>query len=185
MADFDERGLPWAPQAIESIRTDNLSPWMVWCAAGAIAGLAVLGLYFGVRGSHPAGVTLTLTPGVAVSGAAAASATPAQGLPKDQQWSTLNGPAVLPKPAAPTKTAASEASDSDEDASAEPAAVSAAAAQAEPAPAVTRRTPAPPVSAPAAHQPTAGAAGSGRSERLVVGGGRLVVGRRLVGRGDA
>jgi hypothetical protein len=145
MADFDERGLPWAPQAIESIRTDNLSPWMVWCAAGAIAGLAVLGLYFGVRGSHPAGVTLTLTPGVAVNGAAAASATPAQALPKDQQWSTLNGPTVLPKPAAPTKTAASEESDSDDEASAEPAAASAAAAQAEPAPAVTP-TPAPPVS---------------------------------------
>ena len=58
MADFDERALP--PYPVDSIRIGQLSPWMVWTAAGAIMALAVLGLYFGVRGSHPAGITLTL-----------------------------------------------------------------------------------------------------------------------------
>lgn len=150
MADFDERALREPRQAVDSIRTADLSPWMVWTAAGAIGGMALLGVWFGIRGAHPmSGVGLPFNPGVAVSPAAAASATPAVALPKDQQWSTLSGPQVLPPSAAPAKVASAAEAASDEDHSAEPAAASAAedqdenlqASQPPPEPATPTQTP--------------------------------------------
>jgi len=148
MADFDERALPSPGQPVDSIRTADLSPWMVWSAAGAIGGLALLGLIFGVRGGHPASdVGLALTRGEALNPATAASASPAAGLPKDQQWSTLSGPEIVVKSAAPTKTTAAEETDSGDEDSAEPAAA-AAADQTEPAPTDVTATPEPPAQAP-------------------------------------
>jgi hypothetical protein len=112
MADFDETAIRSPREAIASITTDEIRPWMVWTAAGCIGGMALLGVVFGIRGAHPgSGVGLGLTPGVAV---ASHDAAPALALPKDQQWSTLSGPAVKPPPsAAPTKVASAAEADAD------------------------------------------------------------------------
>lgn len=120
MAEFNERTIRGPDGLIDTIRPGENRPWMVWTAAGAIAALALYGLVSGIRGGHPAaGVALALTQGEALNPATAAAATPAVGLPKDQQWSTLSGPEILTPPsAAPAKSAAAsdadEASDSDE-----------------------------------------------------------------------
>jgi hypothetical protein len=125
MADFDERAIRAPTQPGQTIRASDLSPWMVWSAAAAIGALALIGLYLGVRGGHPAaGVALTLARGAALDPATAAAAAPASPLPKDEPWSTLNGPAVLPKSA--PKVVASDEGDSGDDASDEPAAAVAA-----------------------------------------------------------
>jgi hypothetical protein len=147
MADFDESAIRSPRQPVQSIRTDDLAPWMVWTAGAAIAAMALLGVFFGLRGARPlSGVSLTLAPGVAINGSTAASATPAVALPKDQQWSTLSGPEVLPTSAASPKSAAANESDSGVEASSEPAAV-AAVDQAEQAPSLI---PTPPPAAPQA-----------------------------------
>jgi hypothetical protein len=158
MADFDERAIRSPGQPVDSIRTDDLSPWMVWSAAGAIAGLGLLGLVFGARGGHPASdVGLALTRGEALNPATAASASAAVGLPKDQQWSTLSGPEILPKSAAAPRTAAADEADSGDEASAEPAAAAAVAVQTEPAPTViTPVEPQSPAPAPPTSEPPAG-----------------------------
>jgi hypothetical protein len=153
MADFDERALPSPGQPVDSIRTDDLAPWMVWSAAGAIGGLALLGLIFGARGGHPAAdVGLALARGEALNPATAASASAAVGLPKDQQWSTLSGPEIAPKSAAPIKAAAADEVDSGAEESSSPAAAI-AADQAEAAPDAVApepaAQPAPPTAAPA------------------------------------
>ena len=152
MADFDERALREPSQPPESIRTADLSPWMVWAAAGTIGGLALLGLIFGLRGGRPASdVGLALTRGEALNPATAAAASAAVGLPKDQQWSILSGPEILPKTVAAPKTAAADEADSGVETSSEPAAAT-AVDQAEPAPATPVApepvTPAAPASAP-------------------------------------
>ncbi len=136
MAIFDERPIRSPSQPAETIRTDDLSPWMVWAAAAGIGSLALFGLYLGVRGGHPAaGIDLTLTRGEALNPATAAAASPAIALPNNQPWSTLNGPEVLPKSAVAPKSAAADESDSGAEASEEPVAAAAATDQAEPAPA--------------------------------------------------
>ena len=108
MADFDERAIGSPGQPTDTIRTGELPPWMVWGAAGVLCVLAGAGLYLGVRGGHPSDVGLTLTHGEALNAGAAASATPAVAMPKDQQWSTLSGPAVVVKSATPPAAAAAQ-----------------------------------------------------------------------------
>jgi hypothetical protein len=154
MAEFDERSIP-APRApVDTIRVGDLRPWTVWTAAIVIAGLAVLGLYLGVRGGHPAaGVALALTQGEPLSPGSAASAAPAVALPPDQQWSTLSGPAVLPPSAAPAKSVASDDTDSGAEASGQTAAAAAiddqqaAAPDAQAPPPEAAEPPAPPAAA--------------------------------------
>jgi hypothetical protein len=155
MADFDETALRSPRTASQTIRTDNVEPWMVQAAAAGIAVMALLGVVFGIRGAHPgAGVALGLDTGVAVS---PTQATPAVGLPKDQQWSTLSGPAVTPPSAAPAKVASAAAQEADNASSETDASESAAAAAVDqdvtapsrPAPQIT---PPPP---PASSGPTA------------------------------
>jgi hypothetical protein len=146
MADFDEGAIRPPSPPIETIRAGDISPWMVWIAAGAISVLALLGLYLGIRGGHPASdVGLTLARGEVLNPATAAAATPAIGLPKDQQWSTLSGPEILPKVAPPTRTAASDDSDSGDEDSAEPAAAAAVVDEPDPtaAPDIAPTTPDP------------------------------------------
>jgi negative regulator of sigma E activity len=158
MANFDETALRSPREAVPSIRTDTLEPWMVQVAAGAIAAMALLGVAFGIKGAHPAsGVGLSLNSGVAVSPTAAS---PAVGLPKDSQWSTLSGPAVLAPSAAPAKvaSAAEQDADSDEDASDQPAAATAAATDQD-----VTAPPKPVQISPPPPAPT-GAAGSGQSD---------------------
>lgn len=127
MAEFNERTIRGPGGLIDTIRPGENRPWMVWTAAGVIAALALYGLVSGIRGGHPAaGVALALTQGEALNPATAAAATPAVGLPKDQQWSTLSGPEVLSTAsAAPAKSAAADNSSDDDDSDA-PAATAAA-----------------------------------------------------------
>lgn len=127
MADFDETEIRSPRQAADTIRPGDVAPWMVWCVAGALAALALLGLFLGMRGGHPAsGVTLTLARGELINPAAAASAAPATPMPKDPDWSVLSGPEIRPKVQPPTRTATAEEDDSDEAASDETAAAAAA-----------------------------------------------------------
>jgi hypothetical protein len=126
MTDFDERALRSPRLASQSIGTGDLRPWMVWTAASAIAVLAVLGTYMGIRGAHPASdVTLTWAGGEPLNPNTAAAASPAAAMPKDEQWSTLSGPEVLAKSSAPTKASAADEADSDDADSSESAAAAA------------------------------------------------------------
>lgn len=126
MADFDETAIRSPREAGETIRAGSVEPWMVWSAAGVLVVLAMLGLLMGLRGRQASGVTLSLTPGAAISPATVATATPAAPLSKDPQWSILSGTEIKPKPVVVAKSAASDDSDSGDEASAEPAAEAAA-----------------------------------------------------------
>jgi hypothetical protein len=147
MADFDESAIRSPRLAGETIRPGEVAPWMVWSAAAALAALAVIGLFLGLRGRPTEGVALALTSGAAVNPAAVASATPAAPMPKDAQWSILSGTEIRPKPVVAPRSTAGEGAGSGEEASAEPAAAAAAETEASAAPAAA---PAPQPAAPTA-----------------------------------
>ena len=115
MADFDESAIRSPRTPPQTIGVGEVEPWTVWTAAGALVILAVVGLVMGVRGGHPlSGVGMSLETGATVDASATRSAAPAQAMPKDPQWSTLSGPEVVVKSAAPPKVAAAQDDQSDD-----------------------------------------------------------------------
>jgi hypothetical protein len=132
MADFDESAIRSPRTPPQTIGVGEVEPWSVWTAAAALALLAVAGLIMGVRGGHPlSGVGMSLETGAAVDASSAKSATPAAAIPKDPQWSTLSGPEVVVKSAAPSKVAAAQ-DDQDDDTDSGAPDDDAAAAQSQP-----------------------------------------------------
>jgi hypothetical protein len=159
MADFDESAIRSPRTPPSTIGAGEIEPWTVWSAAGALVILACVGLALGIRGGHPlSGVGMSLETGEAVDAATTKAAAPAQAMPKDQQWSTLSGPEVVVKSAAPTKAAAAQDSEGDDADSASPA-DDAAADQpdvATPPPLVIPPPPSAPAQAVTPAPPTAG-----------------------------
>jgi hypothetical protein len=148
MADVDE-----APPPADTIRQGEMGGWAVWSAAAVIAALAMFGLYLGLHSGRPAaGVGLAIAEGQPLNTPTPTSAAPAQALSKDQQWSTLSGPAVLPKPK-PRQVVASDDTDGGDEDSGGPDDQSMAADQAD-QPDVAA-TPQPPPAAPSPPAPQA------------------------------
>jgi len=121
------------------------STLVVVLAAAAILTMAALGFYRGLTSAKP-----MLAGGGAGATNAVLGAKPAVPMAQNPNWSTLNGPQILPAP-----TVKAQADDADEDDSDSPDDTPAAANDAPPPPAPAAPTPAKP--APTA-QPQPGAA---------------------------
>ena len=122
MSDLLQNPRPMHGDAI----SPRLAAHWVWLAGLVILAMASFGLYRGIIGVQGGAASLLGAPHLGL--AAPLDAKSAAALPHDAQWSTLNGPKVLPPP--PPKVVKPAATDDSDDDSSAPEDQSAAADQA-------------------------------------------------------
>ena len=88
------------PEIDSSFRMTTPPRDLIWGVVASLGILALAGAFFGFQNVHTGDIMPTgWVPGSAPA-ASVAGASPAVAIPKDDKWSTLNGPQVL-EPAAP------------------------------------------------------------------------------------